>query len=63
MFIKEIIDILPDDIDFVFGHPMAGREKKGIDFATDKVFKNANYIITPIESNEEKNIENSRKFS
>lgn len=56
MFIKEIIDILPEDVDFVFGHPMAGREKKGIDFATDKVFLNANYLITPIERNKEENI-------
>jgi prephenate dehydrogenase len=56
MFIKDIINILPEEIDFIFGHPMAGREKKGIDFATDKVFQNANYIITPIERNKEENI-------
>lgn len=57
MFIKDIINILPEEIDFVFGHPMAGREKKGIDFASDKVFENANYIITPIERNKEENIQ------
>ncbi|MGL4109208.1 prephenate dehydrogenase [Clostridium sp. LP20] len=56
MFIEDIVNILPKDIDFVFGHPMAGREKKGIDFATNKVFKGANYIITPIEGNKEENI-------
>lgn len=56
MFINEVKKIIPDDVDFVFGHPMAGREKRGIDFATDKVFQNANYIITPIESNKEENI-------
>ena len=56
MFINDILDIIPDDVDFVFGHPMAGREKKGIDFATNEVFKGANYIITPIETNKEKNI-------
>ena len=28
-------------IDFIFGHPMAGREKRGIDFADNRVFKNA----------------------
>ena len=56
MFIKDIIDIIPEDIDFIFGHPMAGREKKGIDFASNKVFKNANYILTPIERNKEENL-------
>lgn len=57
LFIKEIIDTLPKDIDFVFGHPMAGREKRGIDFASSEVFKGANYIITPISRNKEENIE------
>lgn len=56
MFINEIIKILPENVDFVFGHPMAGREKRGIDFASSNVFKGANYIITPIEKNKEENI-------
>ena len=29
--IKQLDDIIPDNIDFIFGHPMAGRENKGID--------------------------------
>ena len=36
---------LRKDVDFILGHPMAGREKRGIDFADIGVFKNANYII------------------
>ena len=36
---------------------MAGREKKGIDFATNDVFKGANYIITPIERNKKENLD------
>ncbi|MGL4991691.1 MAG: prephenate dehydrogenase [Sarcina sp.] len=46
-----------DDVDFILTHPMAGREKKGIDFASRKVFIGANFIITKKESNKEKNIE------
>ena len=56
MFINEITKILPENVVFVFGHPMAGREKRGIDFASSKVFKGANYIITPVERNKEENI-------
>ncbi|MDR3596015.1 prephenate dehydrogenase [Clostridium sp.] len=56
MFIDDIINILPENIDFVFGHPMAGREKKGIDFATSEVFKGANYILTPVDRNKEENL-------
>ncbi|MGG7324188.1 prephenate dehydrogenase [Clostridium baratii] len=57
MFIEDIVSILPSGVDFIFGHPMAGREKKGIDYADDKVFNGANYIITPISTNKRENIE------
>lgn len=55
--INDVLKIIPDDIDFIFGHPMAGREKKGIDFASEQVFKGANYIITPTGRNNIKNLE------
>ena len=35
---------------------MAGREKKGIDYATNQVFKGANFLITVIDRNKDKNI-------
>lgn len=63
MFIKDIINILPKNVDFVFGHPMAGREKKGIDFASAEVFKGANYIITPIERNKSENVDLIEKLA
>lgn len=57
MLIEEIHNIIPEYVDFVFGHPMAGREKKGIDYASSKVFKGANYIITPTDRNKEENVQ------
>ncbi len=62
-FIDDILEIIPDNIDFVFGHPMAGREKKGIDFASSEVFKGANYIITPVKRNKAENIEFIEKLA
>lgn len=56
MFINDVLEILPSNVDFIFGHPMAGREKKGIDYASSAVFKGANYLITTINSNKEENI-------
>ncbi|EES50077.1 prephenate dehydrogenase [Clostridium botulinum] len=56
LFINDIVNILPSNIDFIFGHPMAGREKKGIDFASSDVFKGANYILTPTSKNKEANL-------
>lgn len=35
---------------FVGSHPMAGREKIGIKYATDEIFKAGNFLITPIEN-------------
>lgn len=57
MFIEDVLKILPDNIDFVFGHPMAGREKKGIDFASAEVFQGANYILTPVARNHPENLD------
>ena len=57
LFIEDVLNILPSNIDFVFGHPMAGREKKGIDFASAEVFNEANYIITPVERNKPENLD------
>lgn len=48
---------LPLEADFIFGHPMAGREKIGLKFADKNIFKGANYILTPNEHNKSKNIE------
>ncbi len=55
--IKPVIEKSSRNIDFIFGHPMAGREKRGIDFADSKVFQNANYIIIKDEKNKEENLE------
>lgn len=48
---------LPEDIDFILVHPMAGREKKGIEYASRKVFIDANFIITATKNNKPENIE------
>lgn len=45
---QKISAVLPDYIDYVPAHPMAGREKRGLDYASAQVLKGANFIITPI---------------
>ncbi len=54
--IEEINKFLPKEVDFVFGHPMAGRENGGLDYSSAKVFKGANYIISPNPRNKDENI-------
>lgn len=54
--LREIMPILRADLDFIGGHPMAGKEESGLKAATPDMFKHANYILTPIDKNKEKNI-------
>ncbi len=43
--------LLPEGVEFIAAHPMAGRERSGVHFADDAVFRNANFIVTPTEKN------------
>lgn len=62
-FAQKILAHMPANTDFVFAHPMAGREKKGIDYADDRVFKGANFIITPSESNKKSSLETVERLA
>ena len=39
-----------DEVEFVFSHPIAGRETSGIKYSDENIFKGANFVITPINS-------------
>ena len=49
--------ILREDVEFISAHPMAGRERSGVEYSDPAVFKGANYIVTPTERNTEGAIE------
>lgn len=56
---KILLEVKPrlrKDVDFILGHPMAGREKRGIDYSDMNVFKNANYILIKDTNNKDENI-------
>ena len=40
-------EVLPDGVDFIGCHPMAGKEVSGIDNAEGTLFRNTHFIITP----------------
>ena len=44
-FLREALSIIPDGVEYISIHPMAGREKKGYQYASKQVFENANFII------------------
>lgn len=39
--------VLPEEVDFIGGHPMAGKETSGIFHADGNLFRGAHYILTP----------------
>lgn len=43
--------LLREDVEYISAHPMAGRERSGVEFADPSVFNGANYIVTPTEQN------------
>lgn len=55
--VEEVQGLLGDDVEFISAHPMAGRERSGVEYSDPAVFKGANYIVTPTERNTEGAIE------
>lgn len=49
--VTRVQNILRPDVEFISAHPMAGRERSGVEFSDPNVFKGANYIVTPTEKN------------
>lgn len=49
--VAQIQSMLRPDVEFIAAHPMAGRERSGVLFSDDGVFRGANYIVTPTEKN------------
>lgn len=49
--VYDIQAMLRPDLEFIAAHPMAGREVSGVRNADDRIFQNANYIVTPTEKN------------
>lgn len=55
--VGEIQALLPEGVEFIAAHPMAGREVYGVENSDDKIFEGANYIVVPTEKNTEEAIE------
>lgn len=61
-FLDQAMAIVDQDVEFVSGHPMAGRENKGYAFASKEVFQGANYILIEHPCNKKESIEMMERF-
>lgn len=60
--VYEIQNMLRPDVEFISCHPMAGREKSGVQNSDDAIFRDANFIIVPTEKNTKEAIETMDSF-
>ena len=49
--VDQIQALLPEGVEFIAAHPMAGREVYGVENSSDAIFQGANYIVVPTEKN------------
>ena len=51
--VYDVQKMLPDGVEFISAHPMAGREVYGVENSDETIFHGANYIVVPTEKNTE----------
>jgi len=52
MLVREIEKMMPKDVHYIGGHPIAGSDRSGIDSASAELFRNARCVITPTENSD-----------
>ena len=55
--VERVQDMLPAGVEFISAHPMAGRERSGVEYSDERVFAGANYIVVPTSRNTPEAIE------
>jgi prephenate dehydrogenase len=60
--VREIEKILPKNVHYIGGHPIAGSDRSGIDSANAELFRNNKCIITPTENSDPAALETVRRL-
>ena len=55
--VYDVQGMLRPDLEFIAAHPMAGKEVCGVENSDDRIFHDANYIVTPTDANTPEAIE------
>ena len=54
---EQVQALLPEGVEYVAAHPMAGKEVGGVENSDDGIFRNANYIVVPTAKNTHEGVE------
>lgn len=56
-FVDKAQALMPDGVEYIGTHPMAGRETSGYDAANSELFLGTSFLITPTDKNKTENID------
>lgn len=60
--VREIEKMMPEEVHYIGGHPIAGSDRSGIDSANSELFKNARCVITPTENSDPSALDKIQKM-
>ncbi len=55
--VHQVQALLPDGVEYIPAHPMAGKEVGGVENSDDAIFRGANYIVVPTSKNTHEGVE------
>ncbi|KNB72048.1 prephenate dehydrogenase [Brevibacillus reuszeri] len=55
--VAQALEVIPEHVTFIGGHPMAGSHKSGVEAASDRLMENAYYVLTPAPGTSKEKIE------
>lgn len=61
-FLDQVMKMIDPEVEYISGHPMAGREKQGYAYASSEVFSGANYIVIEHQKNKKESIDFMCRF-
>ena len=61
--VEPVQQMLPEGVEFIASHPMAGRETSSVEHAAEVNFAPANFIITPTEKNTPEAVQWARELA
>lgn len=55
--VRHAVEVIPEHVTFIGGHPMAGSHKSGVEAASERLFENAYYVLTPAPGTPEEKVD------